>query len=357
MAAMIRLIDLLMIPLTLFAGVYRVVAYKPLTFGGIGTGLLTWIGIAAVYPACAFPPTPHRAQPWAIGLWAALAVVAYVKMFNQWCSPVRRNPRRSHCWCGSGEPFFAFAFAIAMTAFAGNGAGMFFFAGFVCSMAQLWLLVLRGRLERWTPQDTDRLFAPLRAGQARAAALAAWVKQAVPTAGRFALARALLGCSFTGMALRAAWLFWRGRAAARTAAAATAHARPPTFMGRVGSFLVGHAVWSIVVGGLGLGVVFKTIGLILTIPAAIIIWIAGGEARLPGYAEDATHSTISRIEAGLKGQKDKALKRLGHEREEWEERLRHGRDEARERFEDGRGEIAGQARSAGRKAVLYSITH
>lgn len=340
MALIIRGINTLLVLLTLFAGPYRVVAYKLLTFGGKGLGLVTWIGIAAVYPACAFPTVPRRAQPWALGLWLALAVWAYVQMFAKWCATKRRNPRIPHCWFGRGEWFFALAFALAVTAFAGNGAGMFFFAGFWCSTAQLWLLALRGRLERWTPEDTERLLSPLRAGQGRAEALAAWAKQNAPIAGRFALAKSLLACSFTGAALKAAWAAWLSHRAAH-ATAATAYARPPGFMGRVTSFLVGHAIWSTIIGGLGLGFVFKFIGSILAIPAAILLWMLGGHAELPQFAKDDAQSVFSRMQDGMNHKKDEMLERMHNK---WEEGK--GRRE----------EITDKTRGAGRKAAWHFFT-
>ena len=329
MLPVLRIIGLLRILLMLFAGPYRVVAHKPGSFGGFGMGLVTWIGVAAVYPVFAFPTVPPSARLGATGLWVALVVFTYAQMFATWLAAKPHDPYQVPGWFGRADAFFAIALLLAVMWLAGNGAGMFFVVGSLCNTVQLWLIVLRHRLEDWTPQDTARIIATLNAGRNRSVALADWTKQTAPKAGRFALAKALIACTFTGARRSGPPVqAWRRRAAAR--AASTAPAAPPTFMGRVGSFLVGHAIWVIVFEGLGLAVVFKVVGLIL----AAILMILGWRVEAPEDVKDEAQVIVSGA------------------RDHWQ----YGKQEALDDWNQHKAEISDEAGRAGRKAAWYYFT-
>lgn len=335
-----------------FAGPYRILAYKPRAFGGIATGCITWLGVALAFPAfVSVSPT----DCWWMA-WAFLASCAYVQMFAQWCSTSpRRDPASPHCWAGRwGEPFLAIALCFAAGVAGGPGAGLFFVLGFLCSTADWLLRRLRRRWAAWTPEDTARLRAPILAAAARLRALAGsaaqWTRWATPIGGRFALRYGLLAASGVALLLRQA----RATLAARATQPGLAQgpvARQPGFVSRVATFVVGHTIFSMITGTLGLFGLIKGVGLILSIPAAMLLWLLGGKADLPHFAKDDARSVISRAKEALGDEKEELLQRLHDKREALQERFRHPREEVREQLEDGREEIADKGRSAGRKAA------
>lgn len=120
----------------------------------------------------------------------------------------------------------------------------------------------------------------------------------------------------------------------------------PTFMGRVGSYVVGHMIISTITTVIG----FNFFALLLAIP----LWLMGWKVELPGPMKSQVRGTLSRARDALRDEKEELRDRLHDEREELEERWRHAREEARERLDDA--DLAGRARRAGRKAAWHYIT-
>ena len=300
-------INALSLGLTPLAGPYRVLAYKFRSFGGIGSGLLTWFGIVFVYGWCRmrwfrlFEP-----EPLAVPLFAAMVVMGWVQMFAKWCSSREpRDPAESHCWFGRGEPVFALALSGA--AEYGASMGRYYLAGYLCSSLQIGLARLRGRLEAWTPEDTERLAGWARAGAAPLKALAPRKTEAV---------------------------------------APGATVRRTTFAGRVMSHVVAHFVIAGITGTLGIWGIVKFLGLILVIPAWLILWATGGDpGGLPGFAKEDVRSGLERMREAV-----------GETKEELGERLETGKERLKERFEDGKERVSEEVESRKRQALWNFFT-
>jgi hypothetical protein len=346
MKQILCVIAVLSVPLTLFAGPYRVLAFKFRAFGGIGLGFITWIGIALVFPACiaAF----SNVDSWWIA-WAFLATCAYIQMFVQWCSKApRRDPASPHCWLGWGEPLLAVALSIAASAACGPGGMAFFLTGYACSTADWLLCRLRRRLLAWTPADTARSLAPAYAAAARLQALARagaqWAAWASPICARFTFRYGLILASGAALLLRGAWSVLAARAQ-QPALAQGPSVRSPGFVSRVASFVVGHMIFSLLTGALGFWGLAKGIGLILSIPAALILWVCGGRPDLPHFAKEDARSVISRVKEGLEDKKEDAI-----------ERLRLKREAMQERWQDNKEEISDEIGRRKRRAVWNLFT-
>jgi hypothetical protein len=316
------LIDILVALLTLLAGPYRVLAYKLRSFGGIGLGLVTWIGTAAIFPvwiACS-SETAFLEGP--VYFWLALLTLGYIQTFTKWCSTAPpRDICSPHCWLGRWEPALALVISLAAAA-TGPGGFAFFLAGYACSTAEWLLQRLRRRLKAWTPQDTERLLAPARLA-------AAWVASTSPVCGRFLVHYGLIAASALAFASRAVWSYLGERARQRAAALAKApHApgpyqRPPTFFGRVMSHIIASTVLSMITSVIG----FNIFALILAIP----LWLMGWHVGLPGQVKEKARSVLHNVRESLEDEKDELTERLRRKREEMEDRL----DDARDSLRDG----------------------
>ena len=142
---------------TLFAGPYRVLAWKFRSFGGIGLGFVTWLGVVA-FPLCT--GLPSSSDAWTLAVWGVLIILAYIQMMARWCSTLPpRVPGYPHCWVGRYEPMLAFALAMAAAVACGPGGTVIIVLGYACSAAA-WRL--QRRLSTWTPADTPFLLAPAR---------------------------------------------------------------------------------------------------------------------------------------------------------------------------------------------------
>ena len=275
MIVIVWAITLLLVPLALFAGPYRAFAFKLRTFAGIGLGIVTWLGVLIAFPICidAFPPQ----GPWALPAWAALILCAWVQMFFKWCITPPRDAASPHCWFGKwAEPVFAAALAFAAHATCGFGGMVFFLTGYGCSTADWLLRRLRRWCQAWTPDDTQRLLAPVRIAAARATA---WVQWASPICGRLMLRYGLLLASATATALRCLWLFLVRRAQQPAPTPPQGqYVRPPTFGGRVMSYVVGHMVISAITGVIGFN--------IIAVPFAIILWFLGWDVSAPWHVKE-----------------------------------------------------------------------
>jgi hypothetical protein len=259
--------DQLAVLLTVLAGPYRVVAYKFRSFSGIGHGLLTWIGIGLVFPVC----TGFFSRPdtWWVA-WVALAVCGYVQMFVKWCRTAPRlDPASPQCWFGNAELFFVVALVYAANLVCGPGGAAFFLAGYACSTAQ-WML---RRLASRPSRDTE------------------WPHASARTTA-------------AGMAYGPAQGYYP---------------RPPSFGSRVASYLAGHMLFSIITGAIGFWGILKAFGMILTIPAAVLIWMLGGKADLPEFAKHDARSFFSRVADSLRDKKDDVMEKLHLKREAMEE--------------------------------------
>ena len=316
MKEFLPLIDLLIIVLTLFAGPYRVAAYKFRSFGGIGRGLVTWIGIGLVFPAFVWASKPE--ESWWLA-WAALAIWGYAQMMAKWCSTAPPlDPPLPHCWLGKAELFLALPLIWVAGVLCGSGGAVFFLAGYACSTAQSLLHRLRRRLEAWTPRDTERLLAPART-------TAAGVAWASPICGRFLLRYALLLATAIGNALRWFWRRFVARPAPQPAPAQGYYAPPrPGIVRGFTRMFINHLIISTITGVIGINV--------LAIPFAIILWSMGWRVGLPVHVKEQARSYIARAKEAISDEKDEVMEKLRLKREAMEERLRQERQRFAERF-------------------------
>jgi hypothetical protein len=306
----------LLVLLTVFAGPYRVVAFRFRSFPAVGLGVVTWGGVLLAFPACV-AVYPQRGSWWVA--WMALILCAYIQTFVKWCSTAPPlDPASPHCWFGKAELFFAFALIYAADAASGPGGAVFFLAGFACSTAQCLLQRLRQRFEVWTPRDTEWLLAPART-------TAAGVSWASPICGRFLFRYGLLLATTIGKALR---LFWRRYLAKPTPQPGPPQGYyPPPPQGIVRSFtryLISHTIFSILTGVIG----FNIIG----IPFAIMLWFMGWKVGLPHSIKDQARSAISRAKEAISDEKDEVLEKLRLKQEAVEDRLRQERQRIGERY-------------------------
>ena len=303
--------------LSLLAGPYRVVMYRFRTFGGIGTGLITWAGVILAYPIFVASWTPfglleNRAF---LASWIALVLWSYVQMFAKWCSVApRREPGVSHCWFGRWEPVFALGLSFAMSAACGPGSGRFFLTGYACSVAQIGIVRLRKRLGAWTPEDTQRLVSPVRDSAQRLAPVAirgaGWTKSA--------LRKGALSLIPFGMVLLHSVKSLYGRPAPATSGEAVPATRSPTFMNRVFCHMVASLVLSLVTGAISFRAIFRCFSFVLAIP----LWLAGWDMSPPADIKDEARSVASQVNEVLHEEQAKVQSRLEKERDEIERRKR-----------------------------------
>jgi hypothetical protein len=369
MKMMLLAIDMLLTLLPLFSGPYRVVAYKFRTFGGIRRGCVTWIGIGLVFPACVV--TSACGDLWWIA-WVALVVCAYIQMIVKWCSTSPAlDVTLPHCWIGRGEPVFAFILACAVAMGCGAGGGAFVVTGYACSTIDWPLRRLRLRVETWTPGDTARLLAPARNA-------IAWTKIATHHAitwltayARIATARArwampicfsvmrrygLAIASVMATSLRFVWGFLLKRAQRPPMAPGGHYGRPPSFVGRVMTFVVGHLVFSLITGTFGFWGIMKFTGTILAIPAAILLWALGGKPDLPWFAKDDARGAIARVEEVLADKKDELEERWHDKKEVLQERWREKKEVLQERWREKKEDISDEVSRTSRRAAWKYFT-
>lgn len=297
MIAVTALINFVIALATPFAGPYRLLAWKPRTFGGFGTGLLTWFGIFFLYPVMG------TISPAFAYCWLALILLAWIKMFAQWCSnKPRRDEGENHYWFGSYELVFATILLLLARLI---GSRWFFEAGFVCSLLQTSLVNLRRRLEGWTPEDTERLVRPLR----DVAPEAAQVKAGATSAGSIGLS-----------ILR--YAFWRKPTPVAQGSGVVVY-QPLTLTQRVKSHLVAHMIISFFGGALGINVLAAVVSLALALP----LWMMGAEVHLPSFATAPIWGLYERVKNGLAETKEKAVERLKDKQEEIKERWHEKKDE------------------------------
>jgi hypothetical protein len=362
-------IDTLSTLLALFSGPYRVVAYKLRSFGGIRRGCVTWIGIGLVFPACV---VISACGEWWWIAWVALVAWAYIQMVAKWCSTSPElDATSSHCWIGRGEPVFAVVLAIAAGMVCGAGGTMFFLTGYACSTADWLLRRLRLRVETWTPSDTARLLAPARNAVARMTVTGRNAKAWLTAAARMAAARGrsaapiyssvmrrygLAIAAVAATSLRFVWGFLLKRAQRPPAAPGGHYGRPPSFGGRVMSFVVGHMVFSLITGTLGFWGIMKFIGTILAIPAAILLWALGGKPDLPWFAKDDARGAIVRVEEVLADKKDELEERWHDKKEVLQERWRDKKEALQERWHEKKEEISDEASRTARRTAWKLFT-
>lgn len=308
--------------LTLLAGPYRAVAFKLGTFGGVGTGLLTWAGIIIGYPVCVALSGPPDSPQGFLFSWGALILIGWIKMFACWCSSQpRRDAGQSHCWAGSSEPLIALM--IGMTAAAGSGLGgfVFFLAGYASSLVQIGLVRLRLFCKAWTPEDTKRVLSPVGMGTVRAAAgLRVGAMSLAPVAmAVFALTKSLFARAAQPAAADVqAEGAVAGAAGVVTPGVATPGYRPPSFSGRVMSHIVAHFVISLITGAIGIGVILKYFTYVL----AFILMLLGWELNPPDAVKEEANDVMQR-----------GAELYGHEKAELGERFDEGRESLTEEVE------------------------
>lgn len=318
--------------LTLLAGPYRAVAFKFGSFGGMGLGSVTWLGILVVFPAYlgVFPPDWPR--PGVLWLWAALVVCAYMQMMVPWCIPApRRDDCSPHCWAGGWEPLLAYALYAVAAAASDPVGGTYFLIGYASSLAEWRLSRLQRRLETWTDGDRERLLAAV-------GGAAAPVTRALPPCGRVIQRTVLLLASVTAAVLGWVWRFLTGRRQP-SPAAGPYYAPPPSLAGRALSAIAWHMAISTVSGVLGFN--------ILAIPFAIFLALMGWRVGLPEKLKEDVRGVVSNVKELVADKKEEVL-----------ERMRVKKDERKERFAEQEQKIRDEMSRRKRQAILnYATQH
>lgn len=329
MPAVSRFIRVLMVLLTLSAGPYRVVAYKFRTFGNIGLGLLTWVGILVGYPLAIllWPPDEPEELPPILWSWLALVLMGYVQMFAKWCASERRDERFGHCWFGRLEPVFACGLYMTSLHTLGTGPAMFFLTGYGCSVTQLTLGHVLQRCEAWTPEHTARLVNRLNGW-------VAWGKVTFPVVASAAYRHSRFVTVVTGSFLLRGvkYLFTKKP----MPDGQSPHVRPPSFMSRVMSHMFASMIWSAFSSLVGFNLISVVCGLLLAIPLYLMHW----EIKPPSTFKEDARSFISRAKDVISDKEEKAAEYVRDKKEEMSERVEEKADELKERFDDKKQELA-----------------
>jgi hypothetical protein len=277
------LINFLAAMLLPFAGPYRVLAFRRGgSFRTISEGVLTWMVIGYPLSIATFSPQAGAGMAW---LWVVLIVGGWVQMFATWCTATL-DPSSSHAWAAKGEFAYTLGATILIHVLCGEGSSMFFAIGYVCSEGELGL-------RRWMPEDTRRVLA---AGHAASA----WTIRAVPAVGGAALG---VICPLG----RGVWGFVRSAWSARRAAQAQApQIARAGFWNRVGSYLVGHIIFSILTGAFGLWGIIKYFSYVL----AAILAMMGWDLTPPDSVREEARGVISRFKEKVKDEKEEAHERI-----------------------------------------------
>lgn len=313
----------LIVLLSVLSGPYRVLAGKFRSFGNVRSGVATWAGIVVAYPFFveAWPPDAGmRSGP--VVFWGALVLAGYLQMFVKWCStspPLDESV--SPAWCGaSAEPVFAVIAGFALAKTCCPGTALFFAAGYACSLLQIGLVRARRQLSGWTPEDTQRLLSPARAGAAKTKQATDVLASSALGLARFVAPLAVtifqVGRSFVGSRAHAAQ-------AAQTGADGQVVYRPPSFANRVGTVVVGHMVLSLITGT----VMLK----ILAIPLAIFLWTLGYKVHMPEEWRQKEGEVKARLEESFERERAEAADRFRAEHDRLAPKVREAAEEAEER--------------------------
>ena len=189
--------------LRLFAGPYRVLAFKPRCFGSLGQSFATWLGVVIAFPLTVAAFADDGYVPWPV--WLALLLCTYAQMTMQWCSKLPpRDATTLHFWCERGELLFACLLSYAASIACGPGGFLFCLAGYTASVADCGLRRLRSRLQDWTPEDTSRLIAPFYLALHQ-------LKASGASGARFALTYGWILIRASGRMLVQLWRWYRQR--------------------------------------------------------------------------------------------------------------------------------------------------
>jgi hypothetical protein len=342
--ATFRLIGL---PLFLFAGAYRLFAFKFRTFGGWLEWLVTLLGTVCLV-AIALHENIDGFDGLAVS--AAVCIAGIVKILVAFFTPHhRRDPGRSHFWFGWWlEPFVALGGAFALYRFGYGDLGGRIALGYVCSTAQILLVRLRHKLLGRDPEPTGergwpvyarflgRIFGPPLAGVGRALAIVGRGFSSAFSVGARVAVQPIKVAGRTAMIA--------GRVIPAVFVAKGERAYRPTFMGRVSSFLVAHLLLALITGAIGIGAIFKFGGKIIVIICALIIHVAGGDPRLPDDGQPEEQRYIDGPRDFIAGKRDAF-------REGWDSRKPMIKQGVEERVKDTRQGISDAGNRAAAKTA------
>jgi hypothetical protein len=306
--------DIPVLLLALFAGPYRVLAFKARSFGGLDTGAMTWISILLLFPlwtGIAFLEASGAAL-----LWLMLIACAYLQMMVKWCSqPPAPDPCVPHCWMGQGEPFLAAVLYFATAAACDNpAAGTYFVIGYACSMAE-W------RLQRWRRDAPETTLADVvsarqkRFGRIWASSL--WPALAPPLGW---LRSFLTGKRPAGPAPAG------GPAVPAGSPVQVVYASHSGWGRRLATFFVGHTILSL----LGLSFFLK----IIAVPLALFLASMGYRIGLPDHMKQEVKSTVHRIREALSDEKEELMERFHDKREELQQRFDQRLEQEKQRLRE-----------------------
>jgi uncharacterized membrane protein len=279
------ILDIILVALTPLAGPYRVVMHNFRTFGGVGTGLLTWGGVILLYPWFAVPSF-WTDDPRIFYLsWAALGVLTYIQTFAKWCSESPRVCEGASRF-GRWEPVFALALCFGMSEAVGPGAAKFVLMGYACSIAQFGIVRLRAKLAAWTPEDAQKLERVLDTVRETAKR---WAPIAMLWAGRACKASRIAVVTIVPLL----FVPFKALGFLRRPTADAAPAAPvkgsPTFASRVMVHICGSLILGWVTGGFSIVAVFKCFSFIL----AAILMLGGWHMKPPdGIRNEASEFVV-----------------------------------------------------------------
>lgn len=342
--------------LMLVAGVYRVVGFKFRTVGSKPHGAMTCLGIAIAYPWYATDASWVEGKPLFFWSWIGLGVLGYIKAMHQWCSSQpRRDEATGHSWLGRCEIVFALGLWGLGFAYFGSDAGRFFFIGFLCSYAEVWVVRTRRRLEAWTPEDTARLFGGFQrtaeVAQHTAAKVTATAPK-VPLPDRPAVqSGAMTVGSMVWAVLR--YAFWRKpNVVPVTAGSGVVMINQPLTWGqRLRSSLVAGAIIHVVSGAIGINI----LGVALTIVLSIPLMCMGVKVEFPEFVKAPLWGLVHTVKEGMGEAKEHVKEKWDAEKEFLRDKLREKERELAEKFNEKRPELEDKAGREIRRATWGSL--
>jgi len=330
------LVDFLSFLLTIFAGPYRALAYRPRAFGGIREGVVTWLGIAIAYPVswASWPGGRSPGDSAFAYCWGLLGLAAYAQMMARWVWGAL-DEKRSHSWAGDGEIAQAAVLAGVAAWLGSPGAGCFVLAGYAASLAKIGLARLRPTVARWGVSDAVSLAAPV-VGVTRSTA-----NGSAAVAGRWIPVLAERWAAFCAVAVPTAMQALRSLGNVLSSRAVVPVSpeggsggsvvyintpRQSSFRSRLTAFFIGH--W--VLGLFGFSIVLK----LLAIPMVIFLWFLGFPVGFPGDVKEHVQATISRAQEAMADAKDELGEKVHDKKEAIKRRFGEKKEELAEKAEE-----------------------
>lgn len=265
---------------------HRAVAWRAGAFPGVWAGILLWSSLLLIsFLVLVCDPALDG-----LLLWMLLLVAIYVHMMWKWCTGRALDETRSQSWAGRAEPLFALGLSLVAAL---ADLPPIFFWGYVASLIQIRITRVIGWLDRWNTDRTARI-------KERVVGTTSWLRRT----------------------------FFPSQDAVPVPSPATAdgqgvvyihQSRRIGFTAWIARYLVGHAIFSLITGAIGFGLLLKIAG----IPFAILLMLIGYEVSPPDYVAEEVETRTERVTGNVRNW-------LGRSRNAAEERSREWYAEHRE---------------------------